>query len=153
MTIYTNSIQCEVKRCSWDWNMLNVLTSSSRVSSSSSSNWAWLYLNWMRFRTSLKRRTRASLYLCNQINKIFTTNNTTDWRHLIAYILWSSIMSDQWSLYIHWVFQETTEVKKSINRLTYLEHFLCQQVCFWFWLLENPKRHSRYPDRQSSLHG
>lgn len=60
-------------------------------------------------------------------------------------------------------------IKKSINklitqirhfihfnayaRLTYLEQFPGQRVCLWFWLLKNPKRHSKYPNRQSSLHG
>lgn len=64
--------------------LLNVLTSSSRVSSSSSSNWAWLHLNCMRFRTSLNRRPKASLYLpswhMNTLhNSNFTLNN--EWQN------------------------------------------------------------------------
>lgn len=40
-----------------------ILTSSSRVSSSSSSSWLWFNLNWILLRTSRSSRTRASLYL------------------------------------------------------------------------------------------
>lgn len=40
-----------------------LLTSSSSVSSSSSSSCAWLYLNWIRFNTSVSNSTRASSYL------------------------------------------------------------------------------------------
>lgn len=134
------------------------LTSSSRVSSSSSSNWAWLYLNCMRFRTSLKRRTKASLYLSTQIyfnkwneNKWTTIHQTFQTLGCLYFLkLHRIILSSLGISEKHW---GVKKIKRFSERLTYLKHFPCQQVCFWFWLLESPKRHSICPNRQSSLRG